>query len=181
MALITSFSGGFAGYSSMNKAGGGTDEYTGSTMVFLQTSAPTGWTQVTSYDDYQLRVVSGDVSVETTGSPFTTLLGDSVNINSPTYAFSEGTLSLSFAPTTLTISTIASHVHSIEQPNAVTAFGAPNYNIIKPWGNVTSASLSSGAHTHSNVDRSMPNTTRTSSSNTYLNVSYRDCVIATKD
>lgn len=181
MALITSFSGGFAGYTSVNKAGGGTDEYTGSTMVFLQTSAPTGWTQVTTYDDYQLRVVSGNVSVETTGSPFTTLLGNSVNINSPTYAYSEGTLVLSFAPTTLTTSTIASHVHSIEQPNSVTAYGAPNYNIIKPWGNVTPTALSSGAHTHSSVNQSMPNTTRTSPVSTYLNVSYRDCVIATKD
>lgn len=181
MALITSFTGGFAGYTSVNKAGGGTDEYTGSTMVFLQTSAPTGWTQVTSYDDYQLRVVSGNVSVETTGSPFTTLLGDSVDINSPTYNFSEGTLSLSFAPTTLTLSTIASHVHSYSLPRSITAFGAPNYNIVKPWNNTAPTALSSSAHSHSDVDASMPNTTRTSSTATYLNVSYRDCVIATKD
>jgi hypothetical protein len=181
MALITSFSGGFAGYTSVNKAGGGIDEYTGTTMVFLQTSAPTGWTQVTSYDDYQLRVVSGDVVNETAGAPFTTLLGNTVNINSPAYSFSEGTLVLSFAPTTLTLSTIASHVHSIEQATAVNAFGAPNYNIIKPWSNTMVTALSSGAHTHSDVNASMPNTTRVSSTNTYLNVSYRDCIIATKD
>jgi hypothetical protein len=104
-----------------------------------------------------------------------------ININSPAYSFSEGTLVLSFAPTTLTLSTIASHVHSIEQATAVNAFGAPNYNIIKPVDNTMVTALSSGAHTHSDVNASMPNTTRVSSTNTYLNVSYRDCIIATKD
>jgi hypothetical protein len=181
MGLMTSFTGGFAGYTSINKAGGADSEYTGATMVFLQTTVPTGWTQVTTYDDYQLRVVSGDVSVGTDGAPFTTLLGNSVDVNSPTYAFSEGTLALTFAPTTLTTSTMASHTHSYAAASTLTAFGAPNYNIIKPWGNTTPAALSSGAHTHSTVNRAMPSSNRTASTSTYLNVSYRDCIIATKD
>jgi len=36
--------------------------YQGATMVFVQTTAPTGWTKDTSADDYTLRGVSGSVS-----------------------------------------------------------------------------------------------------------------------
>jgi hypothetical protein len=31
-------------------------------MLFRQTAAPTGWTKVTTYNDYALRIVSGAAS-----------------------------------------------------------------------------------------------------------------------
>ena len=40
----------------------------GTTLLFHQTSAPTGWTQVTTYNDYALRVVNGTAGVGTGGS-----------------------------------------------------------------------------------------------------------------
>lgn len=39
------------------------DFVTGTITIFNQTSAPTGWTKITTYDDHALRVVSGSVSV----------------------------------------------------------------------------------------------------------------------
>lgn len=52
-----------------------TEEFTGgTTMLFVQTSAPTGWTKSTSHNDKALRVVSGTAS--TGGSTaFTTVFG----------------------------------------------------------------------------------------------------------
>ena len=62
MTRISSIGGGFSGYHTISRslaAATGASEYFGSTMVFVQAAAPTGWTQVTTYNDYALRIVSG--------------------------------------------------------------------------------------------------------------------------
>ncbi len=43
-------------------SGGSDPEYNGSTMVFAQSAAPTGWTKDTTFNDAALRVVSSTVS-----------------------------------------------------------------------------------------------------------------------
>lgn len=45
----------------------------GTVMVFHQTSAPTGWTKRTDYNDIALRVVNGGVTAKTNGYAFSTV------------------------------------------------------------------------------------------------------------
>ena len=76
----------------------------GSVMLFYQSAAPTGWTQVTTLNDYDLRLVSG-----TGGSTGGTTAYSTVFSNqTPTIT----TSGLSAAATTLAESQIPSHLHS---------------------------------------------------------------------
>ena len=68
-------------------------------MLFVQTSAPTGWTKSTTHDNKALRVVSGTASS-----------GGSVAF---TTAFASG---LSAGATTLSTSQIPAHNHGISDP-----------------------------------------------------------------
>jgi hypothetical protein len=84
---------------------------TGTSMLFRQTAAPTGWTKVTTYNDYALRIVSGSAS--TGGSvAFTTAFasqGVSGSIANTTAGGSVGTS----GATTLSLSQTPSHDHSV--------------------------------------------------------------------
>lgn len=70
----------------------------GSKTTFLQASAPTGWTQCNSYNEYAIRLVSG------TGAG----TGGSVNF---TTAFASQSAGGTVACTTLSISQVPSHNH----------------------------------------------------------------------
>lgn len=124
----------------------------GTVMLFVQTSAPTGWTKSTSHDNKALRVVSG-----TAGS------GGSVAF---TTAFASG---LSAGATTLSESQMPSHNHGIVG-NTSNSSGSP-YRILSNTngaGNQTNYSNNTGgggSHTHT-----MPS----------FDVSYVDAIIATK-
>jgi hypothetical protein len=116
----------------------------GSVMLFYQAAAPTGWTQVTSLNDYALRIVSS------TGGT----TGGSV-------AFTTAFASQSVGATTLSSSQIPSHTHNLTAPvvwstysggNPPTLFsgttaaansGTPGY-----W-NQPDATGGGGSHTHS--------------------------------
>ena len=71
----------------------------GTVVVFGQTSAPTGWTKITSYNNAALRVVSGSASS-----------GGSVDF---TTAFASQSVSGTVGSTTLTESQIPSHAHQV--------------------------------------------------------------------
>lgn len=76
----------------------------GTYMLFLQSNAPTGWTKITYFDDYALRVVSGTAG--TGGSvAFSSVFSSSVSITG------------SVANTTLTTSQMPSHSHSVSDPS----------------------------------------------------------------
>lgn len=81
------------------------NEYNGAVMVFNQSTAPTGWTKLTSTDDATLRVVSGPVTS-----------GGSVNfstafVNQPTSgSITGGTFNT--GNTTLSTPQLPSHTHS---------------------------------------------------------------------
>jgi hypothetical protein len=116
---------------------------TGTSMLFRQTAAPTGWTKVTSFDNYALRIVSGSAS--TGGSvAFTTAFASGLATASTTAGGTVGS-------TTLGTGEIPSHSHSINTI-AYTNFAACVQGGIVNEG---SASLSSGStggggsHTHS--------------------------------
>ena len=83
---------------------------TGTSMLFRQTAAPTGWTKVTSFNDYALRIVSGAAS--TGGSvAFTTAFASQTPTISNT--LSVNTSGLSAGATTLSLSQTPSHNHSV--------------------------------------------------------------------
>lgn len=118
----------------------------GTTMLFVQTSAPTGWTKSTTHNDKALRVVSGTASS-----------GGSVAF---TTAFANGNT----GATTLSTSQIPSHDHSGVPPNwSIYNNGATGVyaGVDRAQGNVTAsvtapnvtfavaAQGSGGSHSHS--------------------------------
>jgi len=66
-------------------------------MLFVQTSAPTGWTKITTHNDKALRVVSGSVST-----------GGSVAF---TTAFASRSVTGTVGSTSLSTAQLASHTH----------------------------------------------------------------------
>lgn len=127
----------------------------GTVMLFVQTSAPTGWTKSTTHDDKALRVVSGAASS-----------GGSVAF---TTAFANGNA----GATTLSTSQIPSHSHNVTYAS-VNLGGAANYLVFnsglvntynQTFSNLVAAAGGGGSHTHS----------------LSLAVQYVDVIIATKD
>lgn len=80
----------------------------GTRLLFNQSTAPIGWTKVTTYDDFALRVVSGSVGT-----------GGSVVFSS---AFSSHTMSGTTDGHTLTIAEMPTHNHDITDPSHTHAF-----------------------------------------------------------
>lgn len=124
----------------------------GTVMLFAQTSAPTGWTKSTSYNDYALRVVSGTAST-----------GGSVNF---TTAFANG----STGAYTLATADIPSHAHYTDIAGGT---GTPARFYAGTWGgndstipNIQTQSVGGGgSHSHS----------------LSLAVKYVDTILATKN
>jgi hypothetical protein len=80
----------------------------GTTLLFYQSAAPTGWTQVTSLNDYALRLVSG-----TGGSTGGSVAFSSAFVSQAvTGSISINTISATSGSTTLTTAQIPSHTHN---------------------------------------------------------------------
>jgi hypothetical protein len=146
----------------------------GTAMLFAQTSAPTGWTKLTSHDNKALRVVSGTASS-----------GGSVAF---TTAFSSQGVSGTVGNTTLTTSQIPSHRHYVRGDFRGDSIGvrfgpndSPAGTNMSPDGNPVNTTTytgrlygwdegGGGSHNHS-------------FSGTAINlaVQYVDVIIATKD
>jgi hypothetical protein len=119
----------------------------GTNQVFVQTSAPTGWTKQTTHDNKALRLVSGTPSSGGTSS-FTTVFSASAATASHVVTAAEmGAHTHTFSATT---DTAANHTHTSEQPqekgskpgsqSAGSTYGDAD-------GNSTSSG-SSGSHSH---------------------------------
>jgi hypothetical protein len=128
----------------------------GTAMLFVQTSAPTGWTKSSAHNNKALRVVSG--SVGSGGSiPFSSL-------------FTSQTLSGNTANHTLTIAEMPAHTHEYTSeyspyPGTPTSYGSA------PIAGPTNTSSTGGGQGHSH-GYSIP---------VDLSVQYVDVIIATKD
>ena len=123
----------------------------GTVMLFVQSTAPTGWVKSTAHNDKALRVVSGSVSS-----------GGSVAFST---AFTSG---VNVGATTLNTSQIPSHTHQIYNFGASFPDGGGFVNYAaNGYGSLfeSQASGGGGSHTHS-----MPS----------LAVSYVDVIICTK-
>jgi hypothetical protein len=131
---------------------------TGTAMMFVQTSAPTGWTKSTTHDNKALRVVSGSASS-----------GGSVAF---TTAFASQAVAGTVGNTSLTIAQMPAHTHTVGGVQAASA-AAGTYtlaNYPSTFGFTTSSQGSGDAHTHTFTGTAIN-----------VAVSYVDVIIATKD
>ena len=76
-------------------------------MLFYQSAAPTGWTQVTSLNDYDLRLVSGAGGTTGGTTAYSTVFAN----QTPTFTGAIG--SLAGGATTLSTTQIPSHTHPV--------------------------------------------------------------------
>lgn len=89
----------------------------GTVGLYYQASAPTGWTQVTTLNDYALRIVNTSGG----GTGGTTAFSSVFTNQTPT--ISGGTLTASIGATTLSVSQMPSHTHSANSNGG----GSPNF------------------------------------------------------
>ena len=145
----------------------------GSVMLFVQTTAPTGWTKSTTHNNKALRVVSG--AVGSGGSVgFTTAFGTLTVTGSVGV---DGTV----GNTTLTVDQIPSHTHPLNR-EAVSATNVNGssikntdlYTILN--AETTSATGGGGSHTHS-----FSGTGAFSGGSAVVDVQYVDVIIAVKN
>ena len=130
-------------------------------MLFQQTSAPTGWTKLTSSNDVALRVTSGTVGT-----------GGSVAFETA-FASKTPTITMSNSPVTLDVASIPGHNHYHTADQVATNNSYLSYTGASAWTNTYGSSTGGGgAHTHTNS---------ASSSALDLNVSFVDVIIASKD
>ena len=94
----------FPDATTQSTAAGAASIPSGSVVLFYQSGAPTGWTQVTTLNDYDMRVVSGTGG--TTGG--TTAYSTVFTNQTPTIT----TSGLSAGATTLSTAQIPSHTHT---------------------------------------------------------------------
>ena len=142
----------------------------GTAMLFVQTSAPTGWTKATTHDNKALRVVSGTASSGGSAA-FTTAFG------TPSVS---GSVSLSgtVGSTTLTTTQMPSHTHNFlcgADGSASTSADSGATSYVGYNGLMTSAG-GGGSHNHS-----FSGSGSLSSATAAINVQYVDVIIATKD
>jgi hypothetical protein len=135
---------------------------TGTVMLFVQTSAPTGWVKSTEHNNKALRVVSGTAG--SGGSIAFTTAFDYQPVSGTNGAIGD---------TTLTIEQIPSHTHTYDRARDVLNAGA---NVADAFGAngdaITGAKGGGGSHTH----------TASAFTGTAINldVFYVDVIICTK-
>jgi hypothetical protein len=154
----------------------------GTAMLFVQTSAPTGWTKSTTHDNKALRVVSGTASSGGTVAFTTAFASQAVNgTNADTTATNQ-----SF---TLTSTEIPSHSHGPPQGTNMTGYmgylsaggtilasgSAARVNNVL----VTQSGLTGGGGSHNHTQNAHTHTFTGTAIN--LAVQYVDVIIATKD
>ena len=174
----------------------------GSSMLFQQTSAPVGFTKLTTQNNKALRVVSGSAGSGGSTS-FTTALNSNKTVSGTTDG-SSVTITGSTGSHTLTTSEIPSHTHFIMKEGSVTTngvfgavtnptafkggaggMGSSDYHIQFSTGTpdvgTTSSTGSSGGHTHSVGSLSGASHTHGFSTTFNLDVQYVDIILAQKD
>jgi hypothetical protein len=153
----------------------GPTEYTNASMLFLQSSAPTGWTKVTTYNDYSLRIVS---DVASTGG---TVAFSTAFVSVPvTGTISNATFDI--GPFAMTNNELPAHAHSYYQYNGSTQTVTGGSNVTILFNPSPVASALSGTtpanpiHTHT-----QPTANCSTFLGTSLNmaVKYVDSIIAT--
>ena len=142
----------------------------GSVMLFYQSAAPTGWTQVTSLNDYALRLVSGSGGTTGGTTAFSTVFSNQTVSTTTTISGTTGA-------TTLSTTQIPSHTHSV--PSGGGSQGATSGcqgSYPTSGGQTTGATGGGGSHTHS-----FSGSGSGTSSAVTLNVQYANIIICSKN
>jgi len=154
----------------------------GTVMCFQQTSSPTGWTKITSYNDAHIRIVNGSVST-----------GGSVSFSScMSLQAVGGTVTVTTNAMTLSTGQMPSHAHwcsaaNIDDYNFSGSSGnGQNHGLVSDAGGYTSNDPNYGAgrygqgsgggssHDHGQVSAGF------SGNNIDLRIKYVDCILASK-
>jgi hypothetical protein len=181
----------------------------GTPMLFFQAAAPTGWTQVTSYNNYTLRIVSGTGGgVYSSGQAFSsavaagTVAGHALTEaeNGPhTHTGTTGTESAGHTHSGTTGTESALHTHGYWRSGDQN--DNPSYNpgydkLVNKSGYDTSTGTQSAYHTHSfttgSVSANHTHTFTSASSGSgsahshgftgsALNINYVDCILCTRN
>jgi len=159
----------------------------GTNMLFQQTSAPTGFTKLTTHNNKALRVVSGTASTGGTNS-FTNAFNSSKTVSGTT-GTSSVTISGTTASHTLTVDEIPSHTHT--HPGFTMTEGIRHQDGTDSIPQRGDAGTQSGTYTFSSTGGSQGHTHNisvTSGSHAHsfsdsfnLDVQYVDLIIAQKD
>lgn len=141
----------------------------GSVFLLYQSAAPTGWTQVTTLNDYALRIVSGTGGSTGGTTAFSTVFSN----QTPTI-----TNTLSVGATTLSTAQMPNHTHSISNWQNVFGCGG-QVNITRGGDQVTTAVTTNdagggGSHTHGL-------TGSVTASAITLNVRYANIILCSKN
>jgi hypothetical protein len=144
-----------------------------SSVTFYQSSAPTGWTRVTTHNDKALRVVSGTGAGSGGTNSFSSTFG-----SKPISATVPVTINgLSSGATTIDVNTMASHAHPANSGgNIVTNSPSPSVGTITKVANSgnTGNNGNSGSHSHpiAYTSASGPLSTSTDFSVQYIDIIY---------
>jgi hypothetical protein len=139
----------------------------GTSILFQQSTAPTGWTKQTTHNDKALRVVSGSVSS-----------GGSVAFST---AFASQAVSGSVGSTTLSESQIPSHVHVYGGDDMIASQGG--FTVVSGFSYDATSTSSGGGVRMNTYSTGGSGSHNHSFSGTAINlaVNYVDVIIATKD
>jgi hypothetical protein len=147
---------------------------TGSVMLFYQSAAPTGWTQVTTLNDYDLRLVSGVGGTTAGTTAYSTVFANQTVSTTVSVSGTTGA-------TTLSTAQMPSHTHK-GYDSAGCAFAAP-YRATGSWDGSSGATADTGlatggggSHTHS-----FSGSGSGTSSAVTLNVRYANIIICSKN
>lgn len=148
----------------------------GTVMLFYQAAAPTGWTQVTTLNDYDLRLVSGAGGTTGGTTAYSTVF---TNQTVSTTVSVSGTT----GATTLSLSQIPGHSHNVQVVGNLCGGGGgiqPAYNGASSYVYIANAVTDSqgggGSHSHS-----FSGSGSGTSSAVTLNVRYANIIICSKN
>ena len=148
---------------------------TGSVMLFYQSAAPTGWTQVTTLNDYDLRLVSGVGGTTAGTTAYSTVFANQTVSTTVSVSGTTGA-------TTLSTAQMPSHTHKGYPPTGGCAFASPAVftgawdGVTGATGDVGLATGGGGSHTHS-----FSGSGSGTSSAVTLNVRYANIIICSKN
>jgi hypothetical protein len=137
-------------------------------MIFQQTTAPVGWTKVTTFNDYALRIVSGAAS------------------SGGTNAFSTVMAQTTVGGHTLTISEIPAHNHAVTDPGHAhsLAAGSPYSNSgAQTWGGGSAGNIGAQSIQSNTTGISIQNNGGGGSHNhsITMGIQYVDAILAQKN
>jgi hypothetical protein len=161
----------FPDATTQSTAAGAASIPSGSVTNFYQSAAPTGWTQVTTMNDYSMRIVSGTGGTTGGTTAFSTVFAN----QTPTIT----TSGLSAGATTLSTTQMPSHSHIMGYTflscNPPQVIRAPDYWCGQNLGSrATEGTGGGGSHTHTIAGSA------TSSAIT-LNVLYQNHILCSKN